>query len=69
MAPVALMAMVPIVSAVGNGVVPPAPAASWIRKYPPAGTVPVRFVFCQVVPALEAYCTDQPVTDTGAAPG
>jgi len=30
--------------------------------------VPNRFVICQVVPAEDAYCTDQPVTVTAAAP-
>src|SRR5262249_383119 len=49
------IAIVPTTSGVGRLTVPPVPAPSSIKKYPPGGIDPVRLVFCQVVPAAEAY--------------
>lgn len=41
---VALIAVVPVASGVGSATVPPVPAASAIRKRPPAATEPVSAV-------------------------
>ena len=66
---VALMEMVPTTSGVGSGVVPPAPWASWTRKYwPGASVVAVRFVFCHTVPVAAAYWTDHPLRLAGDVP-
>src|SRR5689334_21669096 len=63
-----LMLMTPVASGVGRSAVPPAPAASPIRKVAPGAIVPVRFVTCQLVEApgeAEMYCTDQEPSWTG----
>ena len=46
------------------------PAASRTMKYWPGCSVmlPGIVVTCQVVPAADAYCTDQPPMFTGALP-
>jgi len=66
--PVALIAIEPVASGVGSGVVPPAPWDSCTRKNPPGATVPDSAVACHVEPEAEPYCTDRPVTSTGVEP-
>src|SRR5262249_21598912 len=63
---VALMAILPVAFGEGKFVVPPAPCASWMRKYCPGASEPLRAVTCHVAPAADAYCTDQPFRFTGA---
>src|SRR6476660_1282053 len=57
------MLIAPVTSGVGSGSPPPVPAASWIRKYSPGASVTsgssVRLF--HVLPADDAYCTDQPL--------
>jgi hypothetical protein len=43
-----------------------APAASWTRRYLPAGIVPEIGVAAVKDPAADAYCTDHPETSTSA---
>jgi len=64
-----LIVVVGATSAVGNDCVPPVPADSCIKKYPCAGIVPVRSVFCHDDPVELAYCTDHPVKETAASVG
>src|SRR5687768_5240894 len=68
---VADMAMLPLASGVGSGVVPPAPWASPMRYRPPAGTAPERLVTCHwlVGDGLAGrYWTLQPATDAASLP-
>src|SRR5262245_65136142 len=66
---VADMAMLPMASGVGSGWVPPVPCDSCTSRYCPGASVAAgRLVRCQVVPPAAAYCTDHPVTSTGAPP-
>ena len=62
------MEIVPTASGVGRAVVPPAPTASWTRKYWPGWMVPESCVVCHVPAAAEAYWTVHPVTSTAAEP-
>src|SRR5437879_9132414 len=72
----AAMAMEPDASGVPIEVVPPVPAASLTRKYPPAGIIVLTAasgVTAQavevLVPVAEAYWMDQPLMSTPAAVG
>src|SRR5688572_11404903 len=66
---VPLIAIVPVASGVGKGVVPPAPCACWTRyDWPGARVTFVRFVRAHDVPAVAAYWTDQPFSETDAFP-
>lgn len=66
---VADMAMVPVASGVGRLVVPPAPCASWMRRYWPGRRETLgRLVTCQEVPAADAYWTDMPLTLAAEGP-
>src|SRR3954453_6436935 len=53
----AAIGIVPVSFGAGRGVEGLLPAASAIRYVPCAGIVPVRFVRCQLVPPVAAYCT------------
>src|SRR5262249_11450447 len=66
--PEAARFVVPLVSGAGSGAPTEAAEASCTRKYLPGWIVPVSGVACQLVDAADAYCTDQPVTVTGAPP-
>ena len=68
LAAVADIAIVPVASGVGSGVVPPRPCASWTRYQRPGWMVPDRFVRSQVVPPDEPYCTLQVEMSTGVSP-
>src|SRR5689334_15943204 len=67
-----LIAIEPVASAAGSSVVPPAPAPSLTRKYPPAGMLhgPLahRGVGVQVLEVLDQYWTDQFVISTAEVP-
>src|SRR4051794_23885992 len=68
-AAVADMAMVPVTSGVGTLFTPFAPALSATRKYWPGWMETFgSAVTCQAVPVAAAYCTDQPLTETGLPP-
>ena len=62
-------AVVPVRSGSGSASVPPAPCASWMRKVPPAGTVPsrARTPGALKVPVAEAYWRDQPARSIGSS--
>ena len=63
--PVADMVMVPVASGSGRKSVPQRrPLLDQV--VPAGGTEPFNGVTCQVVPADDAYWTDQPATDTSA---
>jgi hypothetical protein len=63
------MAIVPVASGIGRGVVPPAPIASCTRKYWPGWTVMFpNDVTCHVVPVALAYCTLMPFRLTADPP-
>src|SRR3954471_3747157 len=64
------MLIAPIASGVGNTAPPPAPAASWIRKYSPGCNVTAGngVALFQVPPADDAYCTDQPARSCAFEP-
>ena len=65
--PLPPMGITPSMSA-GTSTVPPVPEASPTTRDAPAGSTPVRSVFCQVpVPVVELYCTDQPSSVTAVA--
>ncbi len=60
------IAMVPCASMRGRaGAAVLAPEASATTYVALGAMVPVRAVRCQEVPAAEAYCTDQPSSETG----
>jgi hypothetical protein len=67
------MDIVPVASGVGSAhtCVPAivVPSACLTRKYRPGWMVPLIVVTVHVVPADDAYCTDQFVIVTGAAVG
>jgi hypothetical protein len=66
---VADIVMLPVASGVGRLVVPPVPAACWMRKYWPGLSETVgRIVTCQVVPVAAAYWTDMPAVLAAEAP-
>src|SRR5947208_8755252 len=56
----AAIAIEPVTSGVGSGVVPPAPAASCTRKCAPGAMLPDSAVLWKLVPVAAAYCTLQP---------
>ena len=65
--PVPPMGITPSMSA-GTSTVPPVPEASPTTRDAPAGSTPVRSVFCHVpVPVVELYCTDHPSSVTAMA--
>src|ERR1700744_529247 len=67
LAPVALIAMVPVTSGVGSGVLGVAPADSATRKNPCGGIIPLSGVTCQAAPVELVYCTDQPARFTAVS--
>ena len=66
--PVPEALMTPVRSAPGSGSPLPLPAASWMRKVSPGAMVPLSSRVLLKVPALEAYCRDQPSMLTGSEP-
>ena len=66
------IAMEPVASGVGSGVVPPAPCPSWTSRYWPGPRViegsDVTFEEKRPVPVALEYCTDQPAREVGVEP-
>src|SRR6185369_6572580 len=68
---VALMLMSPVMFALTGSAAPfEPPDASWTRKYSPGAIVPPSgCLLVQLVPAAEAYCSDQPARLKGTPVG